>query len=96
MAAHELDQSDSIGCADGFDVRSAEGSGGFGEGGLEAEALVDELDVVVDGFGDADDGDVAAAGGGLLRDAHSAADGSVAADDEEEVDAHGFEAIDDD
>ena len=39
----------------------ADGAGGRGVGGLEAEGLVEEHDVVVDGFGDADDGDLQAA-----------------------------------
>jgi hypothetical protein len=52
-----------------------------GEGDLVAEAQIDELNVVVDGFGDADDCDVAASSGGFLRGAHGTANGAVAADD---------------
>ena len=62
---------------------------------MEAEGLVEEHDVVVDGFGDADDGDLKAAFVDFIGDGQAAAEGAVAADDEEDVDGHAFEAIDD-
>ena len=66
------------------------------ERGLKAEALIDEHDVVVDRLGNADDGD-------LRRRARRSprviciapAERAVAADDEQHVDAHLFQAIDD-
>src|SRR3712207_7953535 len=52
--AHELDQADAAGRRAGLDAGGVDGLGGLGHRRLEAEALVDVGDVVVDGLGDAD------------------------------------------
>jgi len=68
----------------------------FAEGGLEAEALVDEGDVVVDRLGNAHYGDLlAAAPATAAAICIAAADASVAANDEQGVDVHPLQAIDD-
>ena len=65
------------------------------EGRLEPEALIDEHDVVVDRLRDADDRDLRPALGDLRRRSDGAAERAVAADDEEHVDAHPLQAVDD-
>ena len=60
VAPHQLDQPDAVARAVRLDVRAADGLDRGRERALEAEAAVDEVDVVVDGLGDADDRDRAA------------------------------------
>ena len=55
MAAHELDEADAVARAGGLDVGAADDLDGGRERRLETEAAVDEVDVVVDRLGDADD-----------------------------------------
>jgi hypothetical protein len=64
------------------------------DGRVEAEGLVDERDVVVDGLGHADHGDLPPAAGHLLVDRVGALEGAVTADTEEDVDFHFLQAVD--
>jgi hypothetical protein len=94
VAAHELDEADAVGGALGLAVGAIEdGAGGF-DGGEVAEGLADVLDVVVDGLGDADDGDGQLAAGDFLGDGVGALLGAVAADAQEDVDLPVGEVID--
>ena len=65
-----------------------------GERGLEAEAVIDPRNVVVDGLRHADDGDFHPAPAGLVRDRLGTAQAAVAADDEQDVDVPGDERVD--
>ena len=53
------------------------------------------MDVVVDGLGHTDDGDLEAAALDLRRELHGTANGAVAADHEQDADAVRFEMVDD-
>ena len=74
------------------------GAGDDGRGGLdrrlEAEGLVEEVQVVVDGLGDADDADGQIVLLDLLDEGVCAALGAVAADGEEHVDVEAVERLD--
>ena len=94
VAPHELDQADAVGRASGFAVRAVEDGARRFDRGVVAERLADELDVVVDGLGHADDGDGQLAAGDFLRDGVGAPLGAVAADAEQDVDAALDEEID--
>ncbi len=54
VAPHQLHQADAVARAVGLDVGAADHVDRGGEGALEAEAAVDEVDVVVDRLRDAD------------------------------------------
>mmetsp|Transcript_9312 Transcript_9312/g.29375 ORF Transcript_9312/g.29375 Transcript_9312/m.29375 type:complete len:368 (+) Transcript_9312:423-1526(+) len=53
MAPHELHDADAVRSAGGFDLGGPDGGLRLFDGRVEAEGAVDEVDVVVDGFGDA-------------------------------------------
>ena len=89
MAAHEFDEADAVVGALGFLVGGADGRGGGGVGGLKTKRLVEEHDVVVDGLGDADEGDLEAALVDFIGNGQAAAERAVAADDEQDVDGRG-------
>lgn len=55
FAAHQFDQADAVGRAASFRMRALNGLGGFEYRCLETEGLRDEVNVVVNGFRDADD-----------------------------------------
>ena len=95
LAAHELDDAHAEGTAESFGVRALNGLRGLGHGGLEAKGLLDEADVVVDGLGDADDGDFEVAPRHFLEDGAPGFHGAVAADDEEHVDVAALQCVDD-
>ena len=61
---------------------------------LEAEAPVDEVDVVVDRLRDADDADEQIAPADLVDELHRAAQRPVAPDDEQDADVELVEAVD--
>jgi len=95
LPAHNLDDADAVDGAEGLDVRGRDGVNGFGDGGLEAERFLNETQIVIDCFRYTDDGDSQAALLYLFGDGEHALLSAVAADAEEDVDAHLFECIDD-
>ena len=95
LAAHELDDADAVGRAHGFHMRAADGFGGLVHGGVETKGLRHEIDVVVDGLGDADDGNADVALAHFLGDGGGGLHGAVAADDEEDAHVEPFERVDD-
>ncbi len=95
MPAHQLDQADAVARAHGLDARTAHDVHRRRIGTFETEAAVDEMDVVVDGLGHADHADLQTAALDFGTELHRAADGAVAADHEQDVDAVGFEIVDD-
>mmetsp|Transcript_13527 Transcript_13527/g.34420 ORF Transcript_13527/g.34420 Transcript_13527/m.34420 type:complete len:333 (-) Transcript_13527:608-1606(-) len=95
VAAHEFDEADAVEGGGGLDFRGGDGHLGFFDGGVEAEGFVDERDVVVDGFGDADDGDFEAPFHDFFVELDGAAVGAVAADDVDVVEAVVFDGVDD-
>lgn len=76
-------------------MRAADGFGGLVHGGVETKGLRHEIDVVVDGLGDADDGNADVALAYFLGDGGGGLHGAVAADDEEDAHVEPFERIDD-
>lgn len=62
------------------------GVGGLVHRRFEAEGMGDEIDVVVDGFRNPDNGDVLAAPGDFLLDGRRSLHRPVAADDEQRTD----------
>ncbi len=95
LAPHELDEADPVGRAERFHVRAADGLGRLVHGGVEAEGLGNEVDVVVDGLGDADDGNAQVAQTYFLGDGRSRLHGTVAADDEEHAHVEPFKRVHD-
>src|SRR5690606_29743444 len=96
MTSHELHETDPVPGAEGFDLGASDHLYGCGIGALEAETSVDEVNVVVDGLRNADDGDLRGAPLALFDDAHRAPNGAVAADHEQHVDAVSLEGVDHD
>ena len=95
VTTHQFDQTNPVGRGLRFGVGRADGAHGLGNGGLKAEALVDEHDVVVDRLRDADHGDLIPAFGNDAGDSLRAPQGAVASNDEEDVDAHPLQTVDD-
>ena len=85
---------DAVARARGLDVRAADHVDRGGERALEAEAPVDEVDVVVDRLGDADDADEEIAPADLVDELHRASKRPVAPDDEQDADVELVEAVD--
>ncbi len=77
-----------------LDVGAANRLDRGGERALEAEAAIDEVDVVVDGLRDADHRDEQAAPLDLGDDLDGAAQRAVAADDEQRADAQRLQPVD--
>lgn len=90
-----LTRADAVGHAPGLGVGAFDGLGGLVDGGLEAEGLGDEVDVVVDGLGDADDGDFEVARLHFAADAQGGLHAAVTADDEQDADIGAFQAVHD-
>ena len=82
-----LTRPDAVARARGLHVGAADHLDGGRERALEPEAPIDEMDVVVDGLRDADDGDLQPAPLHLGDDGLRPAQRAVAADHEEHVDA---------
>ena len=95
VPAHQPDQPDAVRRRLRLHPRGPDRVAGQAERRLEAEALVDQRDVVVDGLGDADHGDPQAPLADHPHDLHGAAHRAVAADDEQHVDVEPLEAVDD-
>ena len=95
VAAHQLHEPDAAGSRARLDVRRADRLRRPRERGPEAEAVVDERDVVVDRLRDADDRDPQPALGDHVGDRLRAVQRPVAADDDEDVDPELLEAVDD-
>jgi hypothetical protein len=95
VAAHQLDEAHAVGRRLGLDVGRADALGRLGEGGLEAERLVDVGNVVVDRLGDAHHRDPAASFPDPLGHLHGAPQRAVAADHEQRADVLPLEAVDD-
>ena len=93
VAPHELDEADAVRRSLRLDVREADDVRGRRDGRLEAEGAADELEVVVNRLGDADDGDLEPPFRALLGEVARAAERSVAADAEEDVDVHPHERV---
>ena len=86
LAPHQLDDADAVEDAGGLDVGAADGVGGLVHRRFKAEGMGNEIDVVVDGFRNPDNGDVLAAPGDLLLDGRRSLHRPVAADDEQRAD----------
>lgn len=85
VAPHDFEDEDAV-VAFGGGSEAVEGVGGARDGGVEAEGEDGALEVVVDGFGHADDGDAELVH--LLGDA----EGAVAADRDQGAEAEGLHA----
>src|SRR4051812_41042202 len=94
MAAHEFDKADAIARTHRLDPRAAHHIHRGGIRTFEAEAAIDEMDIVVDGLRYADHRDFEAAPFDLCRELHCAADGAIATDDKKNVYAVGLKIID--
>ena len=86
---------DAIEGAFGLIVGAADDGTGFLHGSFKAERLVHEIQVVVDGLGDADDRNGQVAFFEFDGDVVGAALGAVATDGEEDVDVETVEGADD-
>ena len=93
VAAHQLHQADAVAGADGLAVGAVGGPFGLGHGGFETESGLNERDVVVDRFGDADDGELQTASGDLLMDGLGPAQGPVAADGKQKAHLHPLQRV---
>ncbi len=85
VAAHDLDDEDALVRLGGA-VQAVDGLGGDGHGRVETERRLRVRQIVVDRLGHADDGLA------LVAEAGRDAEGAVAADRDERVGAHLFEA----
>ncbi len=94
MPPHHLQQADAVVGAGRLDVGAANRLGGGGGGALEAEAAIDEVDVVVDRLGDPHHGDRQLAPLDLADQLGRPPQRPVAADDEQRPDAHLLQLVD--
>ena len=94
ITPHHMDQSDSVRRPFRLVVRGGNHRIGRIDRRLEAEGLVDIIDVVVDRLRDADHADIQSAPFDLLDDVVGAAQRAVAADAEEDLDVHALERFD--
>jgi hypothetical protein len=94
LAPHQLDEADAVHRGVGLDVGGGHGFGGAGDGGLEAEGLVDVQKVVVDGLRNADDGYLEVPAQNLLGDVEGALLRAVAADREEHIEIEPLDRVD--
>ena len=95
IATHELDDADAVRRAFRLRVRAVDHLHRFGNGGFETEALVEQNDVVVDRFRNADDGLFQPAELAFVGNFARRAQRAVPADDEKNVDAHALQRVDD-
>ena len=96
IAAHELHEAKSVVGAVGFDVRARDDVCRTEHGCFETECAVDEVQVVVDGFRDADDGNGLLAFLDFFGNGVGSTEGAVTADAEQHVDVEAHERIDHD
>ena len=94
VAAHELDEADTIVGAKRLGVGGADGGNGGGHGGLKPEGAANEVEVVVDGLRNADDGNLQATAAALVGDVAGTTEGAIAANRKEDVDAHALKGVD--
>ena len=95
LAAHELDHADAVERRLGLDRGRLDSLLRLLHGSVEPEGFVDVQNVIVDGFGDADDRYLEASFGALGADCVRPGVASVAADDKHHVDPLPFDGIDD-
>jgi len=74
-------------------MRAADGFHGFGDGGVKAERFFDQVKIVVDGLGDADDSDLFFPGMDFRRDFFRGPHGAVAAHAKEDVDFQKLQVV---
>ena len=96
VAPHHVDEPDAVRRPFRFVVRGGDDRAGRVDRGLETEGLVDVIDVVVDGFRDADHADVESATFDFERDVVRTAQRAVTADAEQQLDVHALERFDHD
>ena len=94
IAAHELHEPHAIDGSGGLDVSAFHRLHSGVKGRLEAKALVEVADVVVDSLRNAHDGLFESTRLDFLHQCRRATQRAIPADDEEDVDAHLFERID--
>mmetsp|Transcript_76020 Transcript_76020/g.211230 ORF Transcript_76020/g.211230 Transcript_76020/m.211230 type:complete len:242 (+) Transcript_76020:228-953(+) len=93
VAPHELHDADALVAARGFDPAVADDLRGRRHSAVEAEGLVEEQDVVIDGLWNADDAERQASFFRLRVKHVPSVLGPVAADDEQHVNAHLFDVV---
>src|SRR5580658_5646729 len=93
VAPHELDHGDAVLRSRGFHVRPTDDVDRRCVGGLEAEAAIDEVDIVVDRLRDSNDANEEIAPGDLRRDLHGSFERAVSSDDEQDADVELVQAI---
>ena len=87
VAAHQLDQADAVAGTLGFGMGAGDDLAGLLDCGLEAEALENQRDVVVNRLGNADDGNLQITPPDFPADVTGAPQGAVAPHTEKYVDA---------
>ncbi len=95
IPAHQFDQSDPVGISFGLAVRRLDGKGGDVHGRIESKRTGHQINVIVDGLGDANDTDLQAPFGDAVCDFGRGFQSSVSADHEQHPDILTFEAVDD-
>ena len=93
VAAHQFDEPDPAGRAAGLSVGQVDDISGHVDGGQVTESPVAIVDIVVDGFRDADHGDGPLPAANLLANRIGAAMGAIAADAKKHINLLLFEKI---
>ena len=94
-AAHQLDETHAVGRCLRLNVRGHDGSDGLLDGRIESKRLIDNWDVVIDGFWNSRDNDAHSARRGDAHKLQDAAVRAIAADDVQNVDAAGSGSVED-
>src|SRR5262245_61064713 len=93
VPAHELDDPDTVDHGSSLSIGGTQRLVGQREGSLETESAVDVVNVVVDGFGQADDGEGITIFDGFLRQQHGTSLGAVSTDSKQHVDTERFQEL---
>lgn len=93
FSAHDFDQSETIDGVGGFGMSGIHGLDSAGDGGFESEGALNEAEVIIDGFRDADDCEFSAACFGFIVEGESATLRAIAADGEEDIHIELFDGV---
>src|SRR6056297_107768 len=94
MAAHQLDQADAVGVGLRLVVSPLDGLGGYPDRGVKTKGSGNQMNIVVNGFGNADDTDVEPAVGNFLGNTGGRHQGAVAAHHKQHADIGALQGID--
>src|SRR5690606_18765598 len=95
MTSHEFDETYSVSCSASFDSSCSDDVDCRRIGTFKSKTAVDEMNVVVDGFGDSNNRNGKSSFLHLRSDLHSSSDSTVSSHDKQHLESMSFKVIDD-